>query len=144
MRLHTDVLTREQIETIVAETGQGIIGIGGLTEHRSRTADHAFELRLSGTSITGGAYGTASYTTATWDEWGIILDKLYRIDPNMVVGPSFERAIYEDRRHFQRVTYWRYDTLTLEERCPRHKWDWYMGDGECVKCGAQVNKWAGR
>lgn len=142
MRLHTDILTMDQLTTILADMGgiygddRAPIGIGRLTEHGSRTHERAFELQLSGNSIAGGAYGTATFTTATWDEWGRVLAVLYKIDRDLICG-RVNAPIYDSAWDFHSHTQRRFIAGAPTDPCLRHKWSvspWYAA---CTKCSAE-------
>lgn len=51
----------------------------------SRTHDHAFEVKLEGASRrrpNGGSSGAGSGYAATWDQWGVFLGHIFRLDEN--------------------------------------------------------------
>jgi len=146
MRLHTNVLHESTIYDMVKGwgrnplPGKADITVGALTVHGSRTHARAFELQLAGNGISGGAYGGLNFTTATWDEYGIILAKLFMIDPNMRVGGA-KNPVYEDAGDFHQITCQRYRDLTPEKACLRHRWEWGWGGYACCKkCGAELQK----
>lgn len=134
MRLHTNL---DETDLYNAARDAGVT-LERLTRHGSRTADHAFEVALGGSSKHGGQYGNADFKTATWDEWGIFLAALYVDDPDMRAGTAYRNA-----EHFRWATGNRYDSLIREEQHLRHKWT-YQGKSltgafaaqECTKCGA--------
>ena len=131
MRIHTSA-TRQQVESINVPG----VTIGGITEHRSHTHQRAFEVGLAGSGREGGAYGRVPYVTATWDEWGVWLNRLYEIDPDARCGSNVKHPIYADRIDFRICTGGRFDDLTLSNQHRKHKWE-PRGDGfhDC-HCGA--------
>ena len=140
MRLHTDVLTEQDIRD--AAKG-GTIAFDRLTEHGSRSHKRAFEVKLtgSGTHTNSGRYGANTWEqAATWDEWGIFLGRLYEADRNLLVG-SAKNPIYEDRDDFHEMTNSRFDpvlgSVTWDQQHKRHRWehDWMTRESAC-KCGA--------
>lgn len=116
MRIHTS-LTLLDIEAAARRAG---VQLERCTQHRSRKAARAFDVILSGSASTrwrnSGTHGASDYKAATWDEWGIFLDVLFRRDPNTWC------YAYSCQDHFQWSTGNRYDTLTAEAQHIRHKW----------------------
>lgn len=102
--------------------------------HGSRTRDHAWKIQLHGTSSrrpNSGHSGAADGYAATWDEWGIFLAHLFKVDPEIVCQQ------YNGAAEFRRKTGGRYATLTKEDQHRNHKWE-FAGvprEQEC-KCGA--------
>lgn len=140
MRLHTDLLTESYIRDAISRIGaldrkHQPVAIGGLTTHGSRTKAKAFELQISGSSVTGGQYGSADFRTATWDEWGTVLGLLYAIDPEMIVG-SPGKPVYENRYDFNLATFWRFYQGKPDDPCLRHKWN-HERPSACVRCSAE-------
>jgi hypothetical protein len=90
MRLHTDTLTRYDIREAAGLAGATL---ADWTPKGSRSRDHAFEVKLLGSSSSRPNMGTASGDrfdrdefAATWDEWGIFLGVLFDRDPRMIAG----------------------------------------------------------
>jgi NADH:ubiquinone oxidoreductase subunit len=95
MRIHTDHLTGQDIRETLVSTGLHGDGVRlVLTGHGSRSRHHAFEMRLytyggcdrngrTRRHANGGNYGASAEMAATWDEWGILLARLFELDPNM-------------------------------------------------------------
>lgn len=86
MRIHSDHLTTSDIYTAARHARVDVVN---LTEHGSRSRDHAFNVNLEGESRrrpNGGTYGRgyASGYAATWDQWGVFLAILFDIDPGAV------------------------------------------------------------
>lgn len=152
MRIHTDKLTEKDLYDAATRAGSGVRV--EMTVHGSRKRARAFAFQLSGTSTrkrnTGnyGAAGEDAYWgpdrshAATWDEWGMFLGELFRIDPDATVP-----KVYENGEHFRWVTCARFDTLTPAEQCSRsgHKWSngipvatgsYYVNQCQREECGA--------
>ncbi len=141
MRLHTKV-SETDVYTAARKAG---VEVENLSRHGSRKRSHAFEVTLSGSGswANSGGYGAAGHKSATWDEWGIFLDALYRVDAQMVAGEA-----YQGREHFRWVTGARYDNLRPGAQHKRHRWNpqgrsagggYYVS--EC-KCGAILRRLA--
>jgi hypothetical protein len=113
MRLHTSVLTPEDFAAAAALAG---CKIEICTEHGSKSRDRAFEVVPSGSGNMGGQFGSYNFKSATWDEWGILFNYLYELDPAMSC-----RA-YAHRDHFHAVTVNRYRTLKVGSQHLRHRW----------------------
>lgn len=144
MRLHTNVITYRDIYE-AARIGTDVWA--EITEHGSRTHKRAFEVKLHGNGVTGGGYRDRDDTAATWDEWGIVINNLYKIDPYAVWG-SVKRPVYSDADDFHWQTGDRFKTLKWEDqhktrhawRTPEDAWwgavDWWGAVEQSCKCGA--------
>ena len=120
MRIHSDIITPEQVTNIIDATP--VVTIGRMTVHNSRSRARGIELNLYGSGRQGGQFGNADGKSATWDEWGHVIAALYRIDPVALVGPYF------DRSHFYWVTAYRYAEASpfhvpVTEQHVQHKWE---------------------
>lgn len=138
MRLHTDKITFRDIYDATRKAGGGVSCDSDRKGSRSR--DHAFEVRLTGTSPrrpNSGRSGAGDEYAATWDEWGMFFAHLYEVDPEMKCWA------YDDAEDFHFKTAARFRCLTPEQQCRTHKWD-YDGTAvtgaysvfTCHKCGA--------
>lgn len=136
MKVHTNTLTRDDVAEAAAAAGVTVIS---LTEHRSQSRDHAFNLILSGSGRSGGQYGNASAKSATWDEWGIVLAELFRRDPSVRIA-----KVYESEAAFHWITADRYRTLKPSDSHVQHRWaarEFVVTGSYSVahcKCGAAV------
>ena len=103
MRLHTDVLTSKDL---YAALPPGVLAY--VTQKGSRKRARAFEVTLYvldkdelhrryGNS---GGYGASDDVAATWDEWGVWMQRLYEIDPQALIGwyASYSNFINETNR----------------------------------------------
>lgn len=144
MRINTSL---NYVDMHAAARRAGVVLVR-FTEHGSRKSPRAFDVLLSGSGITGGqwgnsgTYGAGPYKAATWDEWGIFLDVIFRRDPQASC-----RA-YSGQEEFQWATGNRYDTLTPERQHIRHKWshDGIFGldySTQRCACGA-IRRWVVR
>ena len=108
------------------------------TRHGSRSHRYAYELTLEGSSLTGGQYGLTPYRTATWDEWGTVIARIYRLDTQAVFG-TVKRPTYSDWSDFNTRTDSRFsrDGLPADTHA-RHKWE-YQSPHEfaCTICTAR-------
>jgi hypothetical protein len=138
MRLHTDRIDRIDL---AAAASIARVGFFKLEERGSRCRAHAFEVRLEG--YVGKRqlnFGDGYTTAATWDEWGIFFDRLFKMDEHMVAGSAASTGWgYRGRADFRTATGYRYDHLEHEEQHVYHKWGWFgeHGVNEC-ECGAQM------
>lgn len=132
MRFHTS-LTLADIRSVELPPG---VSWHHVREYGSQSRARGFEIVLEGTSNRGGQWGDRDYSAGTWDEWGVVLGRLFDMDPNARVA-----RIYEGAEHYHYVTGDRFHPNRLPERlCPRHKWDRH-GDSTatCKKgCGAEM------
>lgn len=143
MRLHTDKLIGAQLHDAARKAG---VTFYRYQEKGSHSRNRAFDVILEGSGRTGTRYGNSGgsgagrYTAATWDEWGIFLGELFRIDPQI------KATYYHDGEHFRWATGGRFDELTAAGQHIRHRWN-YSGESvtgayavrECP-CGA-INRW---
>jgi hypothetical protein len=86
MRLHTSATLADVIEA----ARRARVTFDRCTEHRSQSAARAFDVTLFGASTRrpnsgkrGAATGWEDNYAATWDQWGVFLGHLYRVDPAM-------------------------------------------------------------
>lgn len=129
MKLHSNTLTTDDIRASASLAG---CGVERLTEHGSRSRDHAHDVILSGAGRTAQSGG---FNGASWDQWGIVLESLYRIDDTLLI-PS----IYWDHDHFRWVTSARFDTLTFVQAHHLHRW---VPEGLAVTGTYYVNRCKG-
>lgn len=136
MRIHTDRIDMVDLHAAakIAHTD-----FFKLEQVGSRCRDHAFDVRLEGyVSNRQLNFGDGHTTAATWDEWGIFFDRLFRIDEHMVAGSANSNGWgYRGRADFRRATDERYDTLEHGEQHVNHKWGWSgeRGVNECERDG---------
>ena len=114
MIIHSDTLTREDFYIAAQRAGVHVIK---LDQHGSRSRQRAFTFALSGSGVNGGMYGNLDYPTATWDEWGIVLNHLFALEPTARVP-----RVYESAEQFHWFTADRYRTLTPGQQHKRHNW----------------------
>lgn len=140
MRIHSNVLTAEDIRKATTARGMKGVRLDGFTTHGSRKRERAFEVKLTGNSShrpNGGTRGANSENdeyAAQWDEWGIFLEELYTLDPDMVT------PYYKDWEDFGYQTAWRFENLTAEQTHKRHKWEFAAPRQFTCKCGAALNR----
>lgn len=135
MRFHTS-LTLADVQSVELPPG---VRWHHVREYGSRSRARAFEIVLEGNSCYGGQWGNRDYKAATWDEWGVVLGRLFAMDPNARVA-----RIYEGADHFHYATGERFDRDMPAQLCPRHKWGgWDRNQPNmswCTKCDA-VRRW---
>lgn len=131
MRFHSDILTASTVAKIVQGTSGPYINTA--TDHRSRSRKGAVELKLFGSSSRYPNFGrNDNYDmAATWDEWGVVIGKMFEIDPEMTCR-NYDGA--EDFHH-QTGDRFRNGNLPLEDRHNQHRWTYVNGDFKC-KCGS--------
>lgn len=138
MRFHTTNVSESDIYNAAKLAG---VTVETLTAHRSNSHDKAYEIKLSGNSSRNS--NGNDYKAATFDQWGLFIESLYRVGGNesMVVGNS-----YFDYYHFSWTFNNRYGNMLDGkdvEPCKQHKWEF---DGfsatnsyrvqHCTKCEA--------
>jgi len=143
MRLHSRTLTAAHLQEARRAAGLNAWDLT-YTEHGSRACGHAFEVSLTGTSPrrpNSGKYGaTGDDHAATWDEWGMFLAYLYRVDDAMVCG-SAKHSVYADADDFHWRTAGRFEHLTPDQQHRAHRWDSSgLAREQSCPCGA-VRRW---
>jgi len=115
MRIHTDHLTTADIYKAARFARVDVVD---LTEHKSQSRDHSFNVKLEGESRRrpnpgASSKGYASGYAATWDQWGVFFAILFDIDPAAICGTA-KRPIYDGRDDFERKTNGRFAAPTLD------------------------------
>lgn len=127
MDIHTNLLTETDI--INATKARGMRGVRAqIIEKGSRSRDRKFDVKLFGNSKYRAQ--NSDKRAATWDEWGIVLEELFRIDPEMTT------THYKDHDEFEWVTGGRFYHLQWEDQHLRHKWDYHAPRQFECECGA--------
>lgn len=144
MRIHSDSIEELDVRKAARLAGASFLR---LDTKGSRSRAGAFDVILSGSGVhkSQGGYGMVTdEQAATWDEWGIVLGHLYRLDPNL------KTPYYADADHFVWMTGGRFTSeFTPAQQHRTHRWH-HSGDSvtgsysvrEC-KCGA-VQRWLHR
>lgn len=109
------------------------------SQHGSRARQRAFEVSLEGNGHlkNSGHYGAAADQGATWDEWGVIIARLFYLDPHAFWG-SAKRPTYAGAEDFHELTGDRFRSLEIpSDTHKRHRWD-PAGDRHysCHTCSA--------
>jgi len=134
MRIHTNTLTASDLDD-AARIAR--VEFGRMTEHGSRSRDHAFDVTLTGESKrrpNGGTSGASDDYAATWDQWGVFLGVLFDRDPEMTC-----RA-YKDFVDFDYVTKCRFVDRGVfpDDYHGDHtfRWNGIPRQQDCTKCSA--------
>lgn len=137
MRIHSNELTMSDFADVVTDLDGVTVTV---TQHGSRSHARAFEVRLRGNGRTGGQWGNTDAPSATWDEWGVFLGRLYAIDPYMMCGNA-KAPVYLDRDDFDYQTDYRFDGGVIpEDTHVKHFWDFVdRYTQSCPKCSAVRN-----
>ena len=106
MRIHTDKLTTQDVCREAFKVGVAVEYLGS---HGSRKRDHAYEVALSGSSPYAGASTAVGYPykAATWDEWGLFIAALFKLEPTAIIGhyngvENFEQITRGERDRYAR------------------------------------------
>lgn len=159
MRIHTDLSAMHVINAVHALPGT-TVAVAKIERHGSRKRANGIELQLFGSGRTGGQWGNHSGKAATWDEWGMVIARIYAADSRAIVGPyptadAFRWSTsnrfggwgsyrpYEDDETAKFVP----SDLTPETQHLQHKW---AHDGvslggsyatsHCTKCDARTRR----
>ena len=89
MKIHTDTLTSSQL--YAAQHGLPVYLES--VQKGSRSRARAFDVHLSADKDEAHRFNTNFYpndrvgdAAATWDEWGIWIDRLFMLDPEAIIG----------------------------------------------------------
>jgi hypothetical protein len=115
MRLHTNLITRHDLSAAARATG---VILRDVTEHGSRSHDHAFNFYLEGDS--NHQSNGRDHKAATWDQWGMFIANLYRVDYQATFGPA--KTGYRDASDFHWQTGERFKGYVLPNSHRQHKW----------------------
>ena len=129
MRLHTSATEAD----VRAAAKVARATLARLSEHGSRSREHAFEVTLTGESSRwpNGGRTTDRGKAATWDQWGVFLAALYAIDPQMTCWA------YSGAYEFHVRTAERFANGWPDDAHGDHSWVWGSGRGQCRRCSAQ-------
>ena len=99
MRIHSDSL--RQVDVALAAYAVSPHLTVETIRRGSRSRGHSIDVRMiwEGPKCKGdhrrhtntGTYGAGEWA-ATWDEWGLVIDRLFDMDPDAIVGPYESRA----------------------------------------------------
>src|SRR4051812_26287311 len=150
MLLHTDTLDTLELRKAARLAG---VGFTRLDLKGSRSRDHKFDVILTGSGGRGQGFRRDGDPAASWDEWGIWLGHLFRLDERAVVRGMYD---YLDGEHFTWATGGRFTPdFTWALQHTRHRWE-FSGIGvtgsysvfECSKgpapCGAIMRQLRGQ
>ena len=140
MRFHADKITREDVRA-AAQFAE--VNVEYLSEHKSRKAARAFEIKIGGSSnrlAQGFNHHGEVFNAATWDEWGMFIAFLFDRNPDMIAGD------YAGEDNFHYTTGWRFcgdDYVAKRPKdlgCQSHRWDFNGNSLKCKKCSAILRR----
>ena len=114
MRIHTNVLTERDFYEAEKVAG---VQMESFSKHGSRSREKAFNVLLSGASTRNAQ--SNNFKAATWDQWGIFLNYLFQKDEDA------KTDYYDGLGDFEFKTDRRFESLTLDQGCPDHRWEYY-------------------
>lgn len=142
MRLHTDRITYEAL----ARLANDLRGVHmDISVHGSRSRRLAFEVKLTGNSPSrpnSGKHGADGFEldehAATWDEWGVIIARVFELDQRAFWGNA-KRPVYGGAVDFHYQTATRFLSGEMpRDTHPRHTWRFdQVGVFTCTKCSAK-------
>lgn len=159
MKIHSDVIT---VDAIVESVIHGLRGVNAdVQKYGSRSHRFAYNVSLTGNGANATQWQGAQNgdKAATWDEWGVVIGRLYLRDPLAVWG-TVKAPIYASAEHFHWVTgarfspsedYWGWGSYVLlpHDTHKRHSWEpqgtcvtgaYHVS--ECKKCSALTRRMA--
>lgn len=104
MKVRSDIITRATVGTAVANVpGVTFIDTNAVEGHyepirefKPKAFANGYEFYLSGSSKYAAAHqsqgGYEREKAATWDEWGLVIEALYAVDPNAEIGHYTSRS----------------------------------------------------
>ena len=136
MKLHTS-LTADTVRQVVHDLIPGVTVV--IEEHGSRSHERRLDFRpydngtltVKGRRMTSNIGDFAGRKGITYDEWGIVLNALYDLDPDM------HATYYQNRDDFHAATGGRFRRLTWEGQHGRHRWDFKSAGEFACQCGAR-------
>ena len=102
MIVRSDIITRQDICDAVDAMNANVYFIYQETPDRymtpireftPRNRKHGYEFFLAG-SHTSASNHDRDHKAATWVEWGIIIDRLFKIDPNAQIGHYHGKPVF--------------------------------------------------
>lgn len=135
MRIHTSATFQD----VVRAAQIARVDLVVCSEHGSRSAERAFEVKLEGASRrrpNGGSSGAGSGYAADWDQWGVFLNYLFNIDPNTHCWA------YKDSGDFDNKTESRFFKIGFpDDYHGDHRFEYdYPYTQKCSRCSA-VRRW---
>ena len=132
MRIHSNTLNRLEVRKAATLAG---VDFTRLTEHGSRSRAGAFDVILTGNSGRRQNMGGPD-EAASWDEWGIFLGHLHRLDPDL------KTPYYHGEEHYVWATGGRFTPEFTPSQCHRrHRWDFagigVTGSYSVFECGGK-------
>lgn len=140
MKLHTDRINAGEVFDAAREAG---VTIHGFAQVGSRTHARGFIVYLEGSS-TRQSNGR-DHKAATWDEWGVFMAALYRLDYSARWGTNTKWG-YRDAADFHWQTSERFRHGIPQDTHAQHKWQYShkkasalggVSVHECTRCSAE-------
>lgn len=133
MRIYSNILEEDDIRDAAREARVSFTRYG---EGRSRSHARVFDVILTGESSRYQNGGPDK--AATWDQWGVFLGYLYRLDESMVCG-TVKRPVYRDLSDFDFKTDSRFDREGFPPDAHgdhTFRWQGVPYTQQCTKCTA--------
>lgn len=132
MKIHSDSLDALDVRKAATLAG---VGFTRFNLQGSRSRAQGFDVILTGNSGRRQNMGGAD-EAATWDEWGIFLGHLHRLDPDL------KTPYYSGADHYVWVTGGRFTPeFTPADGHKRHKWEFtgigVTGSYSVFECGGK-------
>lgn len=135
MLVRSDIITRDDIGVAVREAGVHFLDTESregwyvpVREFKPRGYRNGFEFFLSGSSPYAVnrpiyRYDGSKPKAATWDEWGIVIDALYSLDPDARIGHYTDRSdfIEQTSAERERIAQWQ-DPASYQARTHKAPW----------------------
>ena len=133
MKVRSNIITRATVGRAVIDAGVNFIDTNALEGHyepirefKPKGYAYGFEFFLTGSSPYAAAhqsYQGGGEKAATWDEWGVVIDRLYSVDPNARIGHYTSRADFLAQTRDEHDRVWTYhDPEGYQARSHRAPW----------------------
>jgi hypothetical protein len=102
MRIHTDVITREQVLAALAgaqATGSvaGSVRVTRLSDQGSTKRSRSIDVALASARMRRDIPGLKYPWQATWVEWSWFIAHLYEVDGNAIIGPYQGKSDFREK-----------------------------------------------
>ena len=130
MKIHSDVITEADLKEAAQIRGMRGVEIA-ITREGSRSRKTGWDVKLYGSS-SYASQSDRSRKAATWDEWGIVINYLFEVDPEAIIGK------YSSASKFHEYTWFRFAELDWKDQHKSHTWN-FGGKWPYCECGAELH-----
>jgi len=134
MKIRSNIITRANVAEALRTVPVNFINTNArdgwyepIREFKPKGYANGFEIFLTGSSPYNAAHqsnqGGYYEKAATWDEWGVVIDRLYAVDPDAQIGHYTSQADFVERTQAEhdRIVQW-HDPEGYQARSHRAPW----------------------